>query len=166
MLETEGAIAAALAAALLAVLAYMPAVVTKALVPDPQRARSRQWLVASLILVPAAFLVVSRKTEGASALVPGAIAMSAVLSSALCLVVQRRRGGASWRGTGHVVWTLIATLLMVETLRAAPTLSAFLLLCVIAGLLALALGLSLLLGPRSNGGKSPGFEPGSREGSG
>jgi hypothetical protein len=166
VLEMEGAVAASFAVALLAMLAYMPAVVSGALVRDSGRARSRRLLVAAMVLVPAAFLVVSRKTEGASTLVPGAIAMAAVLASGLSLIVQRRRPGAAWRGVAHVAWTLLATALLLETLRGVPEPSMFLLLCVVVGLLAMAASLSLLLRPRTDGRRGRGSAAGSAGGSG
>lgn len=159
--EVEGAVAAALVGVLLgATMATASAAVgaVTRLAPGPLSPTHRGGVVLA-VLVVAALLVVSRKTAGAAALVPGVVGMTLVLGSGLLRLVPRDPGvpaGPAWLGAlAHLGWTAVGAALVwaaVDPLPAHP----FVLLCTGLGLAGvLAAGLAGLFG----GGTEPKVPP-------
>lgn len=162
--EIEGAIAATGVAILLAMAVALSSTVgalTHAAWPEiGGRKLARLAPLAGLVLVAAA-LVVSRKTEGAATLVPGAIGLCLVLQSGLACLARVRLGGA--RATAvlvHVAWTALGMALVVESFRMAEAPHPFVLLTTAAGLSAALAGLSLAVSTRRRGGSPPGSNAG------
>jgi hypothetical protein len=157
ILEIEGALAAVVLALLVAaVLSWTATAGAAAERLFPAAARGR--LAGLLVPVIAAALVVSRKTDGAAALVPAAMAAIFVLASGLSLVARRQPISArSHRVSGarHVLAVAAAVWLAHGSLADLP-LSPFVVLCSAIGLFTLLGGLVLLAAPRHPG--PPGAE--------
>ncbi|MCB9714030.1 MAG: hypothetical protein H6712_09260, partial [Myxococcales bacterium] len=95
----------------------------------------RPWttpLALGAVVLVAAALVFSRKTAGASALMPGVIGMTLVLGSAL-LRISSARGWSIPRALAHVSWTALAGALLWAALAPLPD-HWFVTLCRVVGL--------------------------------
>ena len=125
---------------------------------------SRGRLLGLVVPAVAAALVVSRKTDGAAALVPAAMAAIFVLASGLSLVARRRpdptdRSGrpdrsARWPSVLHVLSVAGAVWVASASMAELPR-SAFVVLCLAIGLLTLLGALVLLAAPRRPGASGP-----------
>jgi hypothetical protein len=146
ILEVESAISAMLVAVLVGACAALGGALRGAVTrlrPSSHEGRSGAWLVVVVIVVAAA-LVISRKTEGASTLLAGAIASSVLLGSSLALLARSRVGAqTSARRAGlmlrlavlaHLGWTALAVAGVLTTAAAEPGLHPFVLLCTGVGL--------------------------------
>jgi hypothetical protein len=136
--EVEGAIAAGLVAilfgAVVAVLRKVGALAAPA-------SRSRRLGVAALVVALCCALVVSRKTDGAAALMPVAMAALGVLSSGLWL---SSGPPAVWRTASHVAVVGLALAISLRTLADLPS-HLFVTLCTIVAVATLLAGLSFVL---------------------
>jgi hypothetical protein len=147
ILEVEGAVAAVVLALVAAAAISWTAAAGSAgerLVPAASTGR----LVGLLVPAVAAALVVSRKTDGAAALMPAAMAAIFVLGSGLSLVA-RLRADPSARGPRalHALGIAAAVWLAYASTADLPA-HAFVVLCSAVGLLTLLGGLALLSTPR------------------
>jgi hypothetical protein len=107
--------------------------------PAPPLVRT---LALAAVLVVAAFLVVSRKTAGAAALVPGVVGITLVLGSGLGRLVPTQEIGP-WLGRGaHLGWTALGAALVWAAVEPLPS-HPFVTLCTVLGLgVVLAAGLA------------------------
>ena len=149
--EVEGAVAAGLLSLLVGAAAGLTRTAGLAgLAAWPGRGVSLRGKLAvgvlAVVLVAAA-LVVSRKTAGASALVPGAIGLTLVLQSGLACL--RGAGTLRWPGRlTHVAWVGLAVWLVLSPWSEDGAIHPFVLLCTIVGLLAALSGAALAWLPR------------------
>lgn len=153
ILEVEGAVAAALVGVLLGVCATLGGALRDAaawIAPPTTTRRARSWAVA-LALLAAAALVMSRKTEGASTLLPGAITLSVLLGSSVAMLARAPQEASAGRAglalLGHLVWTTVAVLGVLASAAAAPVLHPFVIACAGLGLLVAVGGLLFVSWP-------------------
>lgn len=156
ILEIEGMVASAVAVALLATIAA--GLLAGAEVgrrfgwrstrTDPASLRSRGMglLTLTAVAVFAAALIVSRKTLGGAALIPGAVGLLLVLSSTWLL--QHRAApssGVRWWGAAlaHLGWVAVAVVMLLASMQRAETGHPFVLLCGALGLVAALAALSV-----------------------
>jgi hypothetical protein len=167
ILAVESALAAMLVAVLVGACAALASAMGRVgshLRPTPRR-RLAAWPVLSCLLLAAA-LVVSRKTEGASTLLAGAITTSVLLGSSLALVARARARAAMPAGraglllglavVAHFGWIALAIAGVLGAASAGPQVHPFVLLATGIGLLVALGGLAFVpwragssRGPRS-----------------
>jgi hypothetical protein len=165
--EVEGAVGSALVGLLLGgavATAAGAAGAARLLVGRPSPGRT--IMVVLGVLAVAALLVVSRKTAGAAALVPGVVGMTLVLGSGLVRLAPRGlgtlpmgRSGSLWGSVAHLAWTAVGAALVWAAVDPLPT-QAFVTLCTVVGLATvLAAGLAGLLGGGVAGRGRPDSDP-------
>jgi hypothetical protein len=158
--EVEGAIASALVGLLLggAVATARAGAGALGRLTIPPDAPRRTALVMAAVLGLAAALVVSRKTAGAAALVPGVVGVTLVLGSGLLRLVSPRSGSSHPLRShldrlAHLGWTAVGAVLVWAGLDPLPP-STFATLCEVVGL-----SIVVLAGLASAGGAGPGPDP-------
>lgn len=163
--EVEGAVASGLVGLLLAgamVTASVAAAAATRLWPGVRSASLASGRTTGLVLgvlFVAGLLVVSRKTAGAAALVPGVVGVTLVLGSGLLRLAPREPGAAVGpRAAGllaHLGWTALAAALVWAAVDPLPS-HPFVLLCTVVGFaVVLGAGLAgLAVAPRGPIGKA------------
>jgi hypothetical protein len=102
-------------------------------------------MAVGLAVLLAAFLVVSRKTEGATALVPGAIGLMILLASYVHTLSRAGRPGWGIVATAHVVWTGVALVLLFQGIATVDSRHTFVMLCAAVGSVTAIFGLTALV---------------------
>lgn len=152
LFAAEGIVAAAAVALLVGLLAALLGPVTRvagsALAPGRPLAAARVALVA--VVVPAALLVLSRKTVGAAVLLPAAAAMAWMAGTGLALAIPARVRGRWLAVLDHLLAAAIVVVAAIQTLAAYDNHMTRITLIVCAGVT--AAGLVLLRRPPGQNG--------------